>query len=938
MKGIGKPTRRKLLGLGLLALAAQAADAQLAASDTSSGETLERIEVTGSSIRRTDRETPSEVQVITAEDLKKSGYTTTSEVLRNISANNQGTLSQAFSGAFAAGASGVALRGLTVGATLVLIDGNRAAPYPLSDDGERSFVDISQIPFDAIDHIEILKDGASAVYGSDAMAGVVNVILKKSFTGTRISAETGTSQHKDGAETHLSITHGFGVGADDGWGGVVSAEYRHQDQILLIDRPGELTLRDYSIWGGVNAANGVGNAVNGGYPLTLGGYTINPTTGATTQLGSCQSTVSVGGVPSPNCPWFNPYLQVQPNTQNVNLVSKLHGPLGGGWRLDVDASLFSSNAEQVGAYDTTNIEYGGIYGISAGPGVSVPTVYPASGPIYATLSNGDYLQTTFTGVGPYHTVTEAMTYRFVTTVSGDLAGWEVHATAGFNKGIVNSRNNGSIYVPGYEQILNEYSTGTAAQLNAALQSASNTSILAPVQYGHALSEVDYLKFGGSTDLFKLPNGNPVSLGAGVEYTYHRLDAEAPPQIASGEATGNDAFAIGVQNVASAYAELDSLVLKNLELNAAARFDHVDTFGHAVTPRFGFKFTPINELALRGTVSQGFRAPNPAEAETAGQAFLYQAVYDPLLCPGEDSYATDYKSQCTIVPTFYQESNPQLRPERSTSYTGGFILEPAKGYTAAVDYYRIDVRDMITSAANVESAQSLAGNAVRGPSGEYLAQENGQSTAARYGEILYIPVPYINAESLKTEGVDVDLTAKFDLRGYGRLTTDFNATHIFKYELTSPLYGTVELAGTHGPSGISGDTATPRDRFVWSFSWDRGPWDVTTNINYVSGYTVTDPSSGQFTCTEGIDSNLNGTFTSTSTPTSNLCRVASFTTFDLTSHYDVSKTIQVHAGILNLFNRQAPLDLQTYGGSNYNPSLHQAGAVGRYYNVGLTYDF
>jgi iron complex outermembrane receptor protein len=185
----------------------------MAAQETlaQSSSTLQRVEVTGSNIPRSEVESPSPVQIITADDMKKSGYTTVAEVLRDITANGQGTLSQGFNQAFAGGASGIALRGLTVGATLVLIDGHRMAPYPLSDDGERQFVDISSIPFAIVDRIEILKDGASAVYGSDAIAGVVNVILKKSFEGTLVSADIGGTQHGGGATKNIAITHGAAI-------------------------------------------------------------------------------------------------------------------------------------------------------------------------------------------------------------------------------------------------------------------------------------------------------------------------------------------------------------------------------------------------------------------------------------------------------------------------------------------------------------------------------------------------------------------------------------------------------------------------------------------------------------------------------------------------------------------------------------------------------
>ncbi len=143
-----------------------------------------KVEVTGTNIRRVDSETASPVQVITQEEMVRQGYTTINEVVREITANGQGLLSQGFTGAFASGGSGVALRGLGVGATLVLIDGLRMSPFPRPDDNQHNFVDISGIPFSAVERIEVLLDGASAIYGSDAIGGVLNVILKKSFTGT----------------------------------------------------------------------------------------------------------------------------------------------------------------------------------------------------------------------------------------------------------------------------------------------------------------------------------------------------------------------------------------------------------------------------------------------------------------------------------------------------------------------------------------------------------------------------------------------------------------------------------------------------------------------------------------------------------------------------------------------------------------------------------
>jgi iron complex outermembrane receptor protein len=921
----------------VLGVNGRVAMAQQAADQTAQAQQLERIEVTGTNIRRTDTETPSEIQVITADDLKKSGYTTVSEVLRNISANNQGTLSQAFSGSFAAGASGVALRGLTVGATLVLIDGHRSAPYPLTDDGQRTFVDVSSVPFDTIDHIEILKDGASAIYGSDAIAGVVNVILKKSLTGSVVNAEAGISAHGDGETTHVSFTHGFGDLAADGYTGYASIEYRHQDEIPLINRPGMLTNRDYTPWGGVNAANGVANAFNGGYPVTLGGYTVSTSTGAITgMLGSCQATNAYG----PDCPWFNNSLQIQPATQNINLLSKFTLALGRGWQLGLTGFLFDSAAQQVGGYSTTNgVGFTGLFGIKAGPGVPIPTIYPPSGPYLPTVpTTGDYLFSVFTGAGPNTTLVDTQTYRLLASLSGEKWGWDLDFTLGYNKADLGQTVYGDINVPGVQSLVAANPTASAAQLNAVLQSAANNPIISPTQYANARSAVDYLQVKGSRELFKLPNGNAVNVALGAEYTYHLLDALAPGGVAAGTVTGNDAYAVGVQNVASAYVELEADVLRSLEVSLAGRYDHVDTYGSSTTPKVGLKYTPVSQFSLRATYAQGFRAPNPAESGNAGQAFLYTSISDPLLCPGGGLGPTDFSATCGITPTFFQEANPKLQPERSDSYTAGFVFEPVRGYSATLDYYNITLKDQITSATNAEALSTIVQGAVRGPPGQVLTQENGNSAAIPFGLIEFIPVPYLNANSVKTTGIDVDLRARVDLHDVGVFSTDFNATRLFDYLLTTPLIGTMELAGTHGPSGVSGDTGTPQNRFVWTFDWEKGPVDVAATINYISSFSVIDPSVGEGTCQEAIALNENGTFLSSATVTPNLCRVASFTDVDLSARYDLAKGLAIHASITNLFNREAPLDLETYGGSNYNPSLHQAGAVGRFYNLGFTYAF
>src|SRR3984885_3899430 len=236
-------------------LAVQSSTAQVASQSAATEQST--IVVTGSLIQRTDTETPSPVQVISDQDLKDSGYTNVSDVLRNLAANGQGTLNQGFTEAFAAGASGIALRGLTVGGTLTLIDSERMVAYPLSDDGERSFVDVTAIPFNAIDSIEVLKDGASALYGADAIAGVVNIKLKPTYVGAEITAEAGASQHDDGRTFHGAAILGTGDLASDGFNIYAAVDWHRQEVIEGSSRDGPWANTNWSyLPGGANNTPG----------------------------------------------------------------------------------------------------------------------------------------------------------------------------------------------------------------------------------------------------------------------------------------------------------------------------------------------------------------------------------------------------------------------------------------------------------------------------------------------------------------------------------------------------------------------------------------------------------------------------------------------------------------------------------------------------------
>jgi iron complex outermembrane receptor protein len=171
---------------------------------------LDRVEVTGSRIKRIDAETASPVQMITREEIERTGKTSIQDILRTVTADSNGTIPTSFTNGFASGSAAVSLRGLGVNSPLVLVNGRRMSTYGLADDGTRNFVDLNSLPLEAVDRIEVLKDGASAIYGADAVGGVVNVILRRNYTGASVGASYGQTGDSDGQDIRAYGSYGFG--------------------------------------------------------------------------------------------------------------------------------------------------------------------------------------------------------------------------------------------------------------------------------------------------------------------------------------------------------------------------------------------------------------------------------------------------------------------------------------------------------------------------------------------------------------------------------------------------------------------------------------------------------------------------------------------------------------------------------------------------------
>ena len=922
---------------------------------------LETVTVTGSLIKRTDFDTPSPMQVLTATDLVQSGYTNISSVLRDLPANGQGSLSQSFRGAFASGASGVALRGLTVGATLTLIDGERMVAYPLPDDGQRTFVDVSSIPFSVVDRVEVLKDGASSRYGSDAIAGVVNVILKKSFTGLQVNAEGGETSRHDGATGHVSAIGGIGDLISDGYNAYLSLEWRHQDEIYVDSRHGLWTNLNWTPFGGVNLTPGAGSGIAAGvatFPSPLTGYLINPRTQALD--GSeifLSNACSNARLLADECTYIDPRLEIQPQTGNLNVLGRFTGSLAGNWQSIVTASLFRSEAEQTfGRAVIQGIGPDTAPNVATGPGViptvvnstlfpiTVPANYPGN-----TFGAPAPLVYNFPELGQPYTQLVTNTYRLFGDLNGPWAGWDIDATAGAMYAATTQKISAQLDYVALQRALND---------GYILGGPDGAALFAPLEEVTDTNTLQVLDLRGTRALRQLPGG-PLSLGAGVGYYHSYLHALEPPTVASGAQVGGDlGYALGSQTNFAAYTELLAPVLKQLELDGAVRWDHYNTYGSSTTPKFGVRYTPFRQLIFRGTYGQGFRAPNPAEAGEAGLISGTGVFPDPVLC--KTSPTTGFQQvgsfpvTCGTYVNELQVTNPNLKPETSTNYTVGVIVTPVEQLEVSIDYWDIKVkRDIIPAYEAVNlgvSSQSALFPILRGPS-VVLAQVTavnpvtGAYTTAQastpVGLIAYQAFPYLNGTQTQVNGLDLDLASHIDIGAAGVLSVSLNYSHMFHYYLSSVLGVTTDLAGTHGPIGVSGDTGNPKDRAVLTLGWGRGPWNVTGTVNYTGAFNLTDPSIGLYTCGESIvESGKWSPLTGYTGPAS-FCTVDRFVDVNLYTEYSFGKHFTVHGAVLNLFDKPPPLDMQTYGGgggASFDGAFHDAGAVGRFYSIDATYTF
>jgi len=540
----------------------------------------------------------------------------------------------------------------------------------------------------------------------------------------------------------------------------------------------------------------------------------------------------------------------------------------------------------------------------------------------------------------YHVYSRARTYRGAAGLSGTFGGdWQysVDAVASHIDTVLTYK--GVIHAGHYLDVIAD---GSFNWLNPAGNSQATWDYLTPENRTPSHSDLYQVQGSLAHSFFSLPGG-PVQIGVGMSARYESdhwnssnpVDSDDPRN--RYDATINGVGAIGHRYIQSGYFEVNAPVLKQLEFNGSGRYDHYSTGQSAFSPKLGAKFTPISQIALRGTWSKGFRIPSfnqsfglpttgyvggQVTASTPGAAAFFAAH-------NNDSYATD---PYTYGQT--QLGNPDLKPERSRNITLGIVAQPTRWLSLTADYYNIRVKNLVTPAdTSAVLAQYYGNNGVVNIPGVTVIPGAPDPLYPNALPLIgFIQSSFKNADYSKTSGLDFSAEARIPIAAGIRLTSSIEATRLLRLETV--IGGVVQrYDGTLSPCQTTSCSGAPRWRGNWQNTLELGAAKLSTTIYYTSGY---GDESIDYGAVRGDCSSV-AVYRDTATPVQ--CRTKRFINTDMTASYEVGEHLTMYLNVLNVFNVKPPYDPNAaYGAPNYNPAWAQAGIKGRYFRIGARADF
>lgn len=836
---------------------------------------LQTVTVTGSSIKRSiEGQQALPVSIYSMDELKSQGVTSTEELVNHITSSQSSLSGSQSVGSTTGGQSTANLRGLGANKTLVLLDGRRLGFFPL---GGTNTIDLNSIPFAALDRVEVLRDGASAVYGTDAVGGVINFITKRNYSGMDLSLESLNPTSAGGGQSkRMTFSAGKGNLEEDGYNLWFSIDNKTQAPLIALDRSFGAS--------GIIPSQGLAKTSGTTFPANFN-YT---------KLGG---GVGSGNITYPNCAPplsvslgtgvcrfdYTAAIDLIPQTDNTNLLAKGTFKLGGDQILTLSAV----------ASQNTNVSH-----VAPDPVTSL--TMPTSSPFYPSNYPGIDTSKGLTGIGwrmvpagDRETTAQANASRFVADLTGTTGVWDYqtgwYAT---RSAVADSATNGYVNKSMIQKgitsgLLNPFGTNTTQALSYI--NANKAFGLLQTGVGSAIG----FDARFNRDLFAMEGGN-AAISIGGELRQEKYDSDTNDNMVNSvPSAGLSPYHVDGANrtVTALTAEMLMPVTKRLELQAAARYDQYSDFGKTINPKLAFRYTVSPSTILRGSATTGFRAPSLDELYGPQQVTYTQNAYnDPVLCPGGKVTAAGIASRdCGQQTQALQGGNTGLQPEKSTSFSLGTAFKPSKDLLVTVDYWNIFLTNQINgfpeqtifSDPNTYSGRITRCNTL---SPSQAAQYDGCNVVPNSNAIAYINTLTANLGNVKTNGLDFSAAWATNVPDLGRLSFNYESTLVmsFKYQNTigGPYIENVGTAGTYYNSA-----PIFRWRHYLSSTLNAGAQRYTLGLRYISGYT---------------DENLQ-------TPVFN--QVSPYTVVDAGWGYTGIKNLNLGFVLKNVFNTAPPFSNQ-----------------------------
>jgi iron complex outermembrane receptor protein len=880
------------------------------AQSTEPSQTLGKVEVTGSSIKRIEGETALPVQVITREDINKAGVTTAAELLKTISANTAplsdgASITDGTSGQ--RGFNGANLRGIGVSSTLILLNGRRMANF--ASPGDESGVDLNNIPAGAIQRVEVLKDGASAIYGTDAIGGVINFITRRDYQGVDVGVYAAGTQEGGAGKRTATISGGFGDLGKDRFNvmGVLDIQQldslRSSQRDFIKERPLATTLpalmSSRTFPANIRLTTGQRNTLrNAG--VTAGGQLITNRTINFSAPG-CNPPASVYAPDGPGSANGCSYDYMQDT--EIYPESKKLGFLGrAAYQLTDEHQVFG---ELILSQTKSR------YVLSANP-IAVTGFGPASVYYPAQLAANNIgnvevrLRMSEAGNRTNEVTSDAS--RLVVGASGTFAGWD------YDTAVSRAENKAvDAYVDGYvlfDQFVAGVRNGTVNPFGPSTQAGRDliNSIKINDEARKSKGVTTAFDIKGSRPLTALGGGDlALALGADLrrETTSFTPSALLTSNNIAGDRDGSGlstdlAATSDSRRISSVFTELSAPFTKEIEAQFAVRYDNYSGVGNTTNPKAGIRWQPSKELLVRGSVGTGFRAPSLADLKRPTTFGTTSSVLTDPQCVATG----DTLDNCTDQWNVERRSNPNLKPEKSKQFSLGAVFEPRTGLNFSIDYWNIQKKNVISTL------------------GEQVIVENPDKYNGRYierdvdGFITNIILQKENQGRLKTSGIDLGVELRGQKGDYGRFGLGVSGTYILKYDRQ---FGPQEPFRSNLGVFLN-DQVIQRWRHRISVDWDYGAFGLTLANQYSSGYT------DQNTTYDPV--------TDTRLPSR---KVKSYSLWDLSGSWNATKDLKLRAGIQNLLDTPPPFSNQAYYFlATYDPTYTDP--RGRTFYMSASYSF